>query len=58
MSIVVSLKIPMTDINGCTGILMDIILYMLRQNGFAGMSVFEINRESSLTGFPKRDINS
>ena len=44
--IVVSIKIHMTGINGCTGILIDSSVH--RQNGYAGTSVLGINRESSL----------
>ena len=51
MSIVVSIEIHMTVINGCTGILMDRSVH--RQNGYAGMSVLGINRECSSTGMPK-----
>ena len=51
MSIVVSIKIHMTGINGCSGILMDSSVH--RQNGYAGVSVLGINRECSSTGMPK-----
>ena len=44
--IVISIKIHMTGINECTGILIDSSVH--RQNGYAGMSVLGINRESSL----------
>ena len=43
---VVSIKIHMTGKNECTGILTDSSVH--RQNGYAGMSVLGINRESSL----------
>ena len=42
----VSIKIHMIGINECTGILMDSSVHRL--NGYAGMSVLGINRESSL----------
>ena len=44
--IVVSIKIHMTGINECTGILIDSSVHRL--NGYAGMSMLGINRESSL----------
>ena len=44
--IVVSIKIHMTGINECTGILIDSSVHRL--NGYAGISVLGINRESSL----------
>ena len=43
----VSIKIHMTGVNGCTGILMDSSAH--RQNGCAGMSVVG---ECSFTGMP------
>ena len=49
-------KIHMTGINECTGILIDSSVH--RQNGYAGMSVLGINRESSFTGMPKRSMKS
>ena len=51
-----SIKIHMTGINECTGILIDSSVH--RQNGYAGMSVLGINRESSFTGMPKRSMKS
>ena len=51
----VSIKIHMAGINGCTGILMDSSVH--RQNGYAGMSVLGINREFSSTGMPKSGMN-
>ena len=50
----VSIKIHMTGINGCSGSLIDGSVH--RQNGYAGMSVLGINRESSFTGMPKRYV--
>ena len=52
--IVISIKIHMTGINNFTGILIDSSVH--RQNGYAGMSVLGINRESSSTGMPKRSM--
>ena len=47
--IVVSIKIHMTGINECTGILIDSLYSSVhRLNGYAGMSVLGINRESSV----------
>ena len=50
--IVISIKIHMTGINECIGIL--IYSSVHRLNGYAGMSVLGINSECSFTGMLER----